>query len=503
MMGAPVMKHKSIDFNGVLMGANLLIVGLFVLAFSRAGGNEYVDQNTVVLGIALSAQSQIALWLERRRRDPFVILLAFSMTFYYLFRLLTLTLYPFSLVFQRYSYNASDSNYALIFIIIASMFLYAGFYAVPFNANRVIRPGRWSAASPGRAILLISVAIIVAYSSGMSSSEANIPRVFNFLIIFLSQNIVLLMAMSYYFIYRKSLTKKVGVTIGMLIAIDMAAHTLVGSRSAIVGILQNYILVALGIAGCIQFRRKYFVLGLVLLPVVAALLVGSFAISTYNRANRESTTSLDVSRALELASESSSSLSVDSALDTVVPLLAARAGFFDFSAEIIAHRDQYSSVINLPSYAKSIVDNILTPGFDVYDQPKISNALKFVYEGIGTPSKEQVTESYQSDQLGLYGELYALFDYASLPLFFLLAFYLKLIYVRLRSENPFIFVMKRVIVLFVFVRTLDSYGFDWTILETLPLIAAIYIYRFFFSSKAFSIGNARPRLALADTTPIG
>jgi hypothetical protein len=487
------MKNKSIDFNIVLTSANLLLAGLFVFACIRTEGNEYINQATMALGIVLCLQTHIALQLERRRRNPFIILLAFSMIFYYSLRLLTLSLYPFSVVFGRYPYDAGDSNYALIFIIVANLFLYAGFHVVRFNADQRINSGRWRAGSPWRVVFLMLAAIVFAYFSGIYWTEDNIPRVFNFLTIFLSQNIVLLMTLSYYLLFKKSLNKKVAVTLAALIVADMIAHTLMGSRGAIVSIIQNYILVTLAIGSCVQIRRKYFILGIVLFPVVAALLVGSFAISTYNRANRDSAASLDLGRAVELAKESSSALSIDSALDKVVPLIAARAGFFDFSAEIIAHRDRYDSVINLSSYFKSIVDNILTPGFDVYDQPKISNALQFVYAELGPPSKSGEAESYQSDQLGMYGEFYALFGYASLPLFFLVAYLLKRVYVRMRSKNPFVVTMKRVIVLFVFVRMLDSYGVDWTILETLPLVAAIYIYRYFFFSKPAALVGRPPR----------
>jgi hypothetical protein len=500
------MRDKSIDFNSILTGANLLVAGLVVFAFMRTGANEYVDQETMLLGVALAVQTQIALWFERRRRDPFIILLAFSVTFYYVFRLFTLILYPYSLVFERYSYNAGDSNYALIFIIAANVFLYAGFYVVRFRDNRVINSGQWRATSPVRVIFLMLAAILFAYTSGIFWTEDNIPRVFNFLVIFLSQNIILLMAMSYYFLFEKSISRKIGLTIAILIILEMAAHTLLGSRGAIVGIVQSYMLASLAIAGSIWFSRKYFVLGVVLFPVVVGLLVGSFAISTYNRANRanrDSATSLDLGRTIELAAESSSALSVGQALDVVVPALAARAGFFDFSAEIIAHRDEYASVINLSSYAKSIVDNLLTPGFDVYDQPKISNALQFVYEDLGSPSKVQVAEGYQSDQLGIYGEFYALFGYASLPFLFLFAFWLKRVYVKLSNANLFIRAMHRVVVLFVFVRMIDSFGIDWTIGETLPLLVATYIYRFFFTSKRASTGDAPPSADFGHANAIG
>jgi hypothetical protein len=484
------MLTKKVDFNSILTGANLLIGGFLVFAFAQNGSNEYVDQQTILLGVVLSVQTHVALWFERRHRDPLVILLSFSMTFYYSFRLLTLTLYPFSVVFERYTYDTSDSNFALTFIIVANVFLYAGFYLGRFKGKLAIYAGNWKATSPMRVVFLILVVIIFAYFSGHYWTEDNVPRVFNFLTIFVAQDIVLLMAMAYYFVFKQSLTKKVGFLIVAMILIDIVVHTLLGSRSGIVDTIKNYIFVALAIGGCVQLGRKYFVVGLVFSPVLVVLLVGSFAISTYNRAFKGEGT-LDVSRAFDLAMQSGSELSLEATLDEVVPLVAARAGFFDFSAEIIAHKDEYASVINLSSYAKSIVDNLLTPGFDVYDQPKISNALQFVYNGWGSPSKELVSESYQSDQLGLYGELYALFGYASLPFFLVIAFLMKKLYGRMTSENPFVLAMKRVVVLWVFVRTLDSYGFDWTLLETIPRIAAIYLYQFFFRSKLVLHGESQ------------
>src|SRR6266567_9111160 len=135
------MKYKTVDFNGVLTAANLLFVVLFVLTLTHSGGNEYIDQETMVLGMALSAQTHVALWFERRRRDPFVILLALSMTFYYLLRLLTLAWHPFSTVFERYAYNAGDTNYALVFILVANIAIYAGLYLGRTTSGLPIKQG--------------------------------------------------------------------------------------------------------------------------------------------------------------------------------------------------------------------------------------------------------------------------------------------------------------------------------------------------------------------------
>lgn len=143
------MEQKSIDFNGVLRVANLIMAGLMVFAFSRMHANEFIDEETIALGILLCLQTQIALSIERKRRDPFVILLAFDMIFFFAFRIVTLTVYPFSNVFDRYQYGTADSNYAMIFILIANAVLYAGLYLADSKRIQSINTVNWRAKSPG------------------------------------------------------------------------------------------------------------------------------------------------------------------------------------------------------------------------------------------------------------------------------------------------------------------------------------------------------------------
>jgi hypothetical protein len=175
----------------------------------------------------------------------------------------------------------------------------------------------------------------------------------------------------------------------------------------------------------------------------------------------------------------------------LLPPIASRAGFLDFSAEIIAHREQYASVLSASFYGKSIIDNLLTPGFDVFDAPKVSNALQFIYRDWGVPSKQQVDEYYQSDQLGIYGEFYALFRYGSLPVLFLVAALLKQLYVRVGSRDPFVLAMLRVLILTVFLWTIDSFGFDWTLGEAIPFVASIIIYRACFAARRVARSGVR------------
>ena len=290
------------------------------------------------------------------------------------------------------------------------------------------------------------------------------------------------MALAYYLLYRERMTRGFAIALLAVLLLEMALHSLAGSRSAFIYTIQNVIIVLLAARGAIAIRRRVVMVGLALMPVAVALFVLMFTLSTFIRANSEAGQGFSASRAIETARTASDRVGGDFALQAGLGVMASRAGFFDYSAEVIAHANEYAAIFTPSTYARSVVDNLLTPGFDLFDQPKVSNALIFVYSGIGTPSKAASETFYQSDQIGLWGEMYALLGWASLPLFFLGAFLFKRVYVTLSAREPFVLTMKRVVTLSTFVLVVNSFGFDWVLMEVLPLIAAIYIYRYFFAA---------------------
>ena len=476
-------RNGLIDFNTILRSMNLLVMALLLYGFSRLEeSNPYIDSETIGLALLLCIQTHIALVFERKRRDPFVILLAFILICYFSFRIFTLVLYPFSDVFPRFPYDANDSNYALIFILVANTCLYLGFHKVKVTASP-IKFDNWRATTPGSALFLVLAVGLFAYTKDSYWTTGNIPRVFIFLEAFIYPATVFVMAFAYCLAFAKSLGRAFTLTIIILLVLEMLLHTLAGSRGAIVTTLEQLMVVLLAIAGSIGVRKSYLTLGLALAPVLIVLLVGAFFVSTFIRMSTGIGRPVDFAQAIRLSGDALSGPSTAALEDVALRSVFARAGFFDYSAELIAHSEQYDGLISFPTYGKSIVDNVLTPGFDVFDQPKISNSLEFVYAQLGTPSKAEVPLEYHSDQLSLYGELYALFGYASIPLFFGLAFSLKRIYVKLKGKDPFDLTLKRMIVLVVFGWIINSFGFDWIILQTIVFGASVFTYRLFFRTR--------------------
>ncbi|HEY6922132.1 MAG TPA: hypothetical protein VI653_01595 [Steroidobacteraceae bacterium] len=476
-------QDRTVDFNTLLVWLNLLVACLIGGALWAGQSNEYADSQTLMLGLVLSLETHIVLMLERAQRDPFILLLAFSNILYYALRVFTLSVLPFSLVFDRYAYDARDSNFALLFIIIANVFLYGGLLLAPSRQKLTISADRRQARFPLGVLLIIMATFALTYLSGRS--EVDSSRIISVLLAFISPIGIETMVLVYFLLFRHSLSRSFVIATATLLLLEMIARTLFGSRSALIGFVQTLMMVALAMAGRIRLPRAWVITGVALMPVGLTLAIGAFALSTYNRAAKDAGGyTLDFGRALQLADAAGADLTATNTIETLLRPVLARAGFFDFSAEIIVHRDEYKSVINVPAYGKSIIDNILTPGFDVFDQPKIANSLLFAYRNWGWPSKAELEKPgvYESDQLGIYGEFYALFGYSSLPLLFLLAYALKHLYMRADSVDPFLFVMKRVIVLSIFQRSLDSFGMDWTIGEVLPLVILTFLYAPLFSS---------------------
>jgi hypothetical protein len=480
------MKRRMVELATLIRIANLVIAALIVSAcFTMKEGNPYLDQQSLLLGLVLCLQTHVALGVKRLRRDPFALLLAFGITLYYSLRIYTVSVLPASAVFDRFTYEPEDSAAALVFMLIANTLMYAGFCIVRTPEPAHIDAGTRRAVSPLGVLGLMALTIAVTYFASGYFGSAGTPRAIGTLAVLLSPLMIVTMGLTYFLLFRHSLKRSFAVALIALIVLEMVAHTLWGSRSAIVGFVQIYLLVTFAVVGRVEFSRKLVALGTLLLPVAAVLMVGAFAISTFNRAAKESGSTLDVGRSISLASEAREKYLTDEALETFLGAVMARAGFFDFSAELMANRDLYSPVVNVGAYSRSIIDNVLTPGFDLYDQPKIANSIAFVYRGWGEPSKKITADAtvYQSDQLGMYGDYFLLFGYASLPLFFLTAVLLKWAYAHAFSRNPFLFAMTRVIVLSIFVRTLDSFGIDWTIGEVAPLVVATILYSVLFASR--------------------
>ena len=155
-----------------------------------------------------------------------------------------------------------------------------------------------------------------------------------------------------------------------------------------------------------------------------------------------------------------------------------RIAYLDFTIDAIKNSNEYADVVSLPLEIASIVDG-LTPGFDIFNAPKIANVLSAVYLSQPDRKYRVNSESYQSDQLGVYGEYFILFyKWLSLPLFTISAYILVRIYYLNFFKNTFNSLVWRAFILSLFYQWLISYGLDWLIIYSIINYIALFFILF-------------------------
>lgn len=477
------MNRVTIGINDALLFSNTIVAFLLVygLFHETLPSHPYIDKNTLYLGLVLTLQTYGALLLERRNNDPFVLLLTCILIFFYELRIFTLLIYPVQDVFERYTYNPVDSNYALLYIILANLFLYAGFYKVKFRVNGEINVKKYKSKPPWIVVIVLIISIIL----GLLIYE--IPELDKSVIHlvyqnFLTPNIILIILSVYVILFRKSISP-IYINIIIISAMFLVLlQTLSFSRSGIITLLENVFIIWVAVLMGVRLSIKSSIKWFILLAFLIFLQFHIYSVSTASRMIKGNNGVL-VAEKVDMFVKSSEN---HNANEVNIGKALARAGDFDYSAELIANKDTYAKVFTVENYIKSIIDNVLTPGFDVYDQVKISSLLKYTYsENLTVISKlKDSRDSYHTDQFGLYGEMYNLFGFMSLVVYYLIALLLKLAYIYEGKFNPFIIGLKRVLLLYIFYYWMKSFGFDSILLKAIILTVSFYGLSKLFYSKS-------------------
>lgn len=477
---------KRVDLNSILQFCNILFAVLTLITFNVQGENEYVNKGTVWLGMGLSAEIALFLFFERRRRDPFVLLLGLQMVFYFIFRILTLTYNPFSVVFLRYPFTANDLNHSLCFIIVSNIVMYMG-----LSLNRIsdkfdekerrnIQPRK-----SYLVVVVLGIGYFMAFSYLLGFGLSTLVGLLNSL--FINLGIMLFMILVYLILFYKRIPRAISYVLLAGVIIFVIFQTLSGSRSAILTLMNFMIFGMLAVYGYIKIKRSYILLISLLVPVMIALfLVATFIRPRLEERSQVGTETFEVIKEFDLAG----TLKDDAAF--ILGPVFDRVGFLDYCAEIMSNSDKYAEIFNAKYYVKSIIDNVLSPGFDVFDVPRTSNALKFIYNNEGPLKKSEVgKEGYQSDEFTLYGELYALSGkwFALIPVFFI-GFFSKRLYVKVKDPNKYHFFLKRSFILATYYSLLNSFGLDWVALDVVGIIFTYYLFKRFFK---FNIDNTRQK----------
>ena len=473
------------DIRDLLRVVNGIIVFLLLLAYPLSHSSDYLNEFTIFLGCALALQTHIGLSKKSGAIDPLAVILLYYVIVYYTLRIVTLAVFDSSDVFRRFEYTAEDTNFALVFILIGNACLLLGFrlggkavqqfVRKEFSQDilHVLKPLLW--------MLALSVAANVF---GLLDWIADQSRLLRTLVFFIRPTTWLLVVGVIFVVYYKEIPRLYFGIYVSIYCVFVLYLTIGGSRGAIIYIIEMFAILLLRnekykISKKILYKSMFYG------PALTVVLVVTYNFASLQRNVTENSPGSGIERVWKNFYVAITDGDGVNDAKNNIGLIFSRVGFLDMASEIIAHKSEYDSIFNATYYAMSAIDNVLTPGFDYFDAPKVSYALVFKHQGYngGNPSKLYLKESniYHSDQVTIYGELYALFGWWSLMAFFILAYILKWVYCNcLISHHHYGEVLRRLVVLYFFVLLINSFGVDWIVVQMLPLaLTAFSVFAYY------------------------
>lgn len=483
---------KTFSLESILKYINILFLFLMYGVYFVHGQNEYINLNTILLSSVLIFQIQFFLSYAARSGKYILSIVSLVLIFFYVLRVITLNYIPFSNVFNRYNYTCSDVNHTILYIVFANLFLFIGVKLVPYRKFQEIPVQSNTKYQTGNVIILLLFAFFLAFSSYLKNSF--LVKISGFITaLFFNASYILLACLVYLFYFKNVLSKKVLRFFYFIICIFVFFSALLGSRQAVLVIGMYLIFVLYSVFGKVRIKIRYLVLILCCLPLAISLFSWATLIRQEDMRNGSLQNKLELIEKMDLFSNVNSEN-----VKLVLAPVFDRIAFLDYATEMITQKQTYSSVINLPYYFKSIVDNVLSPGFNVFNVPKVANSLIFIYDNRGTPSHKLVEAYYQSDQLTMYGEIYCLFGrWFSLIIYI----FIGIIFTRLihNKASSFPQLLYKCLVLNLFYIWFNSFGIDWLLLDIVSLTVTYYIFIYLMKSKINFIINSRYNKVITDS----
>ena len=447
-------------------------IGLWYV-YGVEGETEYVNQSVVVLASILTAITWFMIIDSRKKNNPLLLFYVLWLLLFVIARVITLTYADFSVCLSRCGATSKDVTVGMVHIICATLAIWIGISQNCKNEEFDHSNVRYNNTYVKRAVTIYWLALVLNIIGGMGipvlSGVADLIRNF-----FLSIKSIVFVLIIYVLLVWGRLSHKDRVICGITLASYVVFLTLGGSRSGLFSILKMIVYVVLAL-GYRTVKKKYVYIVIALVPIMLFL----FIYSTYMR--KTSMRDSAIGEKIELISEAAD---YSRGLETRVlygPVFD-RVGFLDYTVEMYVQREKFRSFINIGTEIQSIVDNALSPGFDVFDAPKISNLISNYYEyGKVVFSKTENSKlSYHSDELTLFGESIVLFG---IPLYLVFLLIVGLLFKRVwqrayKKNNEERFFI-RAMCLYLFEVLLSSFGIDWFVLDMVSFILTYFIFKWY------------------------
>lgn len=474
-----MIKQTGYDLNLLLVMGNLAVCAITACFYGMTGADQYVNFDTLILLCFFAAENILMLFYEQKHRDPFLLLLLTVSLLFYMLRVTTLLLIPWSLTLSIYSLTFKDVNYTLIFIMLANVSIFFGLSMAKGRIHQDAHdPAKLPAANFNNVMLILMISIFMSFSH--MALNGMLAKAFNYVKACVDMGTILLLTAVYMGMHFRKLSDNKRMFFYIVIFIAVLLLTLSGSRSGLMVLAVSFLVALLSVKGKILLNHKMILMMAVIIPVSAFLFITATKIRQ-NVVNRE------VIRSEQWNFLVKSDFFNFKDIRLLCRPVFDRAGYLDFATILISNEERYRKIINPAYYLKSAIDNVFTPGFGVigvpkiFDTPKVSNSMLYITNDKPLPTHEQINKSYQSDMLTVYGENYVLFyGYPALLVLFIFSLMFKKIYMSIRCKDAFLFFLYRAAVLYVFYLWILSYGMDWLLRDIIVIFFNIFLYKSFY-----------------------
>ena len=473
------MLKSSVSIHVLLLSISCIVVYLLVRSYEVWGPNIYINYNSVLLSIVYTCINIGIILDSRKNKNILLLILSIWNLLFCITRIYTLHVTGFSNPFNRCGATVYHVNETLIILIISSLCLWIGLHSRYNKSPQYSRQIFVSDKKAKLALCIFWIAIIIDFLSSI-----NLPLISNVAIIitglFLRPMYIFYLLIVYFVCSRNKINSFCVKLFIFSILFYIIYRTLGGSRSGIYVVAKMILYICL-VLGVVKIKVRTIMLGCALIPLVVFV----FAYTTYMR--RTGGTDRTLSEKIQVANtvlNSSHLLSGEEA----AAMIYDRIGYFDYACEMVTQREGLSTVVNFVSEIRSIIDNALTPGFDLFDQARMSHVIDKYYIYHRPVKKSELSElDYQSDELTLFGELYLLF-HAPINYFILLliGILLRRCWVIQRYRVKEKDIIYKSILIYLFEIALSSYGIDWLILD---IVSFVIIYKLY---DTFVFGESVP-----------
>lgn len=413
--------------------------------------------------------------LRKQSNEPLILLIVYHLVAYYFLRIISLNFFDFTFALDRFGIPDTKQIFYACTVIISSIIAIIFGHHLARVENKSSYTRTITPAKPVYvfiSLIVFSVSILINSHYFMTLIEGSNPIV-NYLLIFTS-TAPFIIPLSVYFFATKFTQKLLGI-IFLILATTYFLQAILekGVRGELVYFAELVFFIILT-SKLKAIRLKTLLKLISVFPFLLAITYFVYVSATEQRASINNNNNKD-----NVYSHFYQNIGLEDYNLQRIKRIAARVGSFDYSAELIINADYYESIFNLNYYGKAITDNILTPGFDLFDVPRVAQSTVFIYTDLNDNVKSRQYIANQifphSDELTAIGEFYSVFGWLAIVVFVILSFLLTKLYYSLSYFTPYYERLTQTIVLFFISKGFHSFGFDWLLLDIVIYLPQIIL----------------------------